>query len=144
MTERIPTRPTRRPVAERPHLSRYVQWAETHNSLLIVAWDEDDGKSDNHIPMIVVGPMVAAGRYDERTDHYGLVRTITDMYGAQPIGLSRQGRPIISIWDAPSQNASRNIHVLSHCPDAFHNFMLDSAEVPSRANKHQRPQRAPD
>lgn len=85
------------------HLSRYVQWAETHNSLLIVAWDEDDGKSDNHIPLIVVGPMVRRGRYDERTDHYGLVRTITDMYGAQPIGLSRQGRPIISIWDAPSQ-----------------------------------------
>lgn len=84
------------------HLSRYVQWAETHNSLLIVTWDEDDGKSENHIPMIVVGPMVRQGRYDERIDHYGLARTLTDMYGAQPIGLSRQAHPITTIWNAPS------------------------------------------
>ena len=84
------------------HLSRYVEWAETHNSLLIVTWDEDDGKSDNHIPMIVVGPMVRRGRHDERIDHYGLVRTITEMYGAHPVGLSRQARPLTTIWSAPS------------------------------------------
>jgi acid phosphatase len=84
------------------HLSRYVHWAETHNSLLIVAWDEDDGKSNNHLPLIVVGPMVRKGRYDERIDHYGLVRTITEMYGAQPLGLSKQAHPITGIWNAPS------------------------------------------
>ncbi len=84
------------------HLNRYVQWAETHNSLLIVTWDEDDGKSDNHIPMVVVGPMVRRGRYDERIDHYGLVRTIEEMYGAQPVGMSRQARPLSTIWNAPS------------------------------------------
>jgi acid phosphatase len=86
------------------HLNSYVQWAETHNSLLIVTWDEDDEKSENHIPMIVVGPMVRRGRFDERTDHYGLVRTITDMYGAQPIGLSRRAQPITSVWNAPFPN----------------------------------------
>lgn len=84
------------------HLSHYVQWAETHNSLLIVTWDEDDGKSENHIPMILVGPMVRRGRYDERIDHYGLVRTIAEMYGAQPIGLSRQARPLTTIWNRPA------------------------------------------
>lgn len=84
------------------HLSRYVQWAESHNSLLIVTWDEDDGKSDNHIPMILVGPMVRRGRYDERIDHYGLVRTIAEMYGAQPIGLSRQARPLTTMWNRPA------------------------------------------
>ncbi len=84
------------------HLSRYAQWAESHNSLLIVTWDEDDGKSDNHIPMILVGPMVRRGRYDERIDHYGLVRTIAEMYGAQPIGLSRQARPLTTIWNRPA------------------------------------------
>lgn len=84
------------------HLSRYVQWAESHNSLLILTWDEDDGKSDNHIPMILVGPMVRRGRYDERIDHYGLVRTIAEMYGAQPIGLSRQARPLTTMWNRPA------------------------------------------
>ena len=83
------------------NLSRYVQWAETHNSLLIVTWDEDDDRWENHIPMIMVGPMVRQGRYDERIDHYRLVRTITDMYGAPSVGLSRHSDPITSIWNAP-------------------------------------------
>jgi hypothetical protein len=85
----------------RSHLGGYVQWAHTHNSLFIVTWDEDDERSDNHIPMIMVGPMVRPGRYDERIDHYRLVRTITDMYGAPPIGLSPSSDPITSIWKSP-------------------------------------------
>jgi len=85
----------------RTNLERYVQWAETHNSLLIVTWDEDNGKSDNHIPTILVGPMVRAGRYGEPTDHYGLLRTLTDLYGAKPVGNSRQANPLTTIWATP-------------------------------------------
>ena len=83
------------------HLDRYVEWAQTHNSLLIITWDEDNGKSDNHIPTILVGPMVRPGRYGEPVDHYGLLRTITEMYGAKPIGLSRQAFPLSTIWATP-------------------------------------------
>lgn len=86
----------------RTHLDRYVQWSETHNSLLIVTWDEDNGKSDNHIPTIVVGPMVRRGRYGEQVDHYGLLRTIEDMYGATPVGLSREASPLTTIWATPA------------------------------------------
>jgi acid phosphatase len=82
-------------------LERYVDWAQTHNSLLIITWDEDNGKSDNHIPTILVGPMIRPGRYGEPTNHYGLLRTITDMYGAQPVGRSRQASPLTTIWAAP-------------------------------------------
>jgi len=82
-------------------LERYVDWAQTHNSLLIITWDEDNGKSENHIATILVGPMVRAGRYPEQTNHYGLLRTVTDMYGAQPIGLSRQASPLTTMWAAP-------------------------------------------
>lgn len=82
-------------------LERYVDWAQTHNSLLIITWDEDNGKSENHIPTILVGPMVRAGRYGESTNHYGVLRTITDMYGAQPVGLSRQAAPLTTMWAAP-------------------------------------------
>ncbi len=84
------------------HLDRYVEWAHTHNSLLIITWDEDNGKSDNHIPTILVGPMVRPGRYGEPLDHYGLLRTITDMYGAKPVGLSRQALPLSTIWATPA------------------------------------------
>lgn len=83
------------------HLDRYVEWAQTHNSLLIITWDEDNGKSDNHIPTILVGPMVRPGRYGEPTDHYGVLRTITEMYGANPVGLSRQAAPLTTIWATP-------------------------------------------
>ena len=86
------------------NLSRYVEWAETHNSLLIVTWDEDDDRLENHIPMIMAGPMVRQGRFDERIDHYRLVRTLTDMYGAPPVGLSRHSDPITSIWNRPPAN----------------------------------------
>ena len=82
-------------------LERYVDWAQTHNSLLIITWDEDNGKSENHIATILVGPMVRAGRYPEQTNHYGLLRTVTDMYGAQPVGLSRQASPLTTMWAAP-------------------------------------------
>jgi acid phosphatase len=86
----------------RARLERYVEWAQTHNSLLVITWDEDNGKSDNHIPTILVGPMVRPGRYGELTNHYGLLRTITDLYGAQPVGLSRQASPLTTIWAAPT------------------------------------------
>ncbi len=82
-------------------LERYVDWAQTHNSLLIITWDEDNGKSGNQIPTILVGPMVRAGRYHEQTNHYGLLRTVTDMYGAQPVGLSRQASPLTTMWATP-------------------------------------------
>ncbi len=82
-------------------LERYVDWAQTHNSLLIITWDEDNGKSENHIPTILVGPMVRAGRYPEQTNHYGLLRTVTDMYDAQPVGLSRQASPLTTMWATP-------------------------------------------
>lgn len=83
------------------HLERYVEWAETHNSLLIITYDEDNGKSDNRIPTILVGPMVRPGRYGEPVDHYGLLRTITDMYQAKPVGHSRQASPLTTIWATP-------------------------------------------
>ena len=50
------------------NLSDYVTWANTHNSLLIVTWDEDDGSQDNQISTIFVGPMVKTGPV-QRTHH---------------------------------------------------------------------------
>ena len=43
------------------NIGHYAQWAMTHNSLLIITWDEDDGSANNHIPTIFVGPMVKPG-----------------------------------------------------------------------------------
>lgn len=80
------------------NIDPYVRWAEHHNSLLILTWDEDDGTRDNHIATIFVGPMVKRGAIDTRIDHYGILRTLIDAYGLHPIGKSASRTPIKGIW----------------------------------------------
>ena len=47
-----------------------------------MTFDEDDGKSGNHIPTLVVGPGVSPGMVsDARFDHYSLLRSVEDMFG---------------------------------------------------------------
>jgi hypothetical protein len=93
------------------HLDSYVKWAATHNSLLIVTWDEDDEANNtnrvaaffagNHIATIFVGPMVKPGRYDTSIDHYSVLRTVLDMYGLKRIGQTADAAPIVDVWQAP-------------------------------------------
>jgi hypothetical protein len=110
------------------HMSCYAQWAVSHNSLLIVTWDEDGSSDacdpkktqpvmcpvgavkypdmehtgtkpeDNHIPTIFVGAHVKPGMYDEWINHYNILRTLEDMYGLPPLGLSAGVEPIMDIW----------------------------------------------
>ena len=80
------------------NIDPYVQWAKKNNSLLIVTWDEDDDSGNNRIPTIFVGPMVKPGTYSVRIDHYGVLRTILEMYGLTPIGRSAEVKPIVEIW----------------------------------------------
>jgi len=80
------------------HLDAYVQWAQQHNSLLIVTWDEDNKKENNRIVTLFVGPMVQAGRYDQRITHYNVLRTIEDLYGLPHSGASTDATPITQIW----------------------------------------------
>jgi hypothetical protein len=80
------------------HLDPFVRWARTHNSLLVVTWDEDDRRNNNRIPTIFVGPMVEPGVYPRRIDHYDVLRTIEDMYGLRHVGMSETAAPITDIW----------------------------------------------
>lgn len=88
----------------RDHLETYVQWAQQHNSLLIVTWDEDNDKAkeNNRIVTLFVGPMVKAGHYDQRITHYNVLRTIEDLYGLSHSGASADAAPITQIWKAPT------------------------------------------
>ena len=80
------------------NLSAYVAWAQTHNSLLIVTWDEDDGGQGNHIATIFAGPMVKPGQYGETINHYTVLRTVEAMYGLTPLGNSATVKPIRDVW----------------------------------------------
>jgi acid phosphatase len=80
------------------NFEQYARWALTHNSLLIVTWDEDNGSSANHIPTIFVGGMIRQGKSSQRINHYTLLRTISDLYGLPYIGNSLAETSISDIW----------------------------------------------
>ena len=86
------------------HLDAYVQWAQQHNSLLIVTWDEDNKNERNRIVTLFVGPMVQAGRYDQRITHNNVLRTIENLYGLSHAGASADAEPITQIWKVPHRS----------------------------------------
>ena len=82
----------------RDHLSGYVRWARTHNSLLIVTWDEDDWSAGNHIPGVLAGAHVQPGRYADWVDHYRLLRTIEALCRVPALGTANRRTPIRDVW----------------------------------------------
>ncbi|HUK72017.1 MAG TPA: alkaline phosphatase family protein [Streptosporangiaceae bacterium] len=82
----------------RQHLGGYARWTLTHDSLLIVTWDEDDGSAANHIPTIFVGQPVRAGRYGQRITHYNVLATIEAAYHLRRDGLATAAAPITGVW----------------------------------------------
>jgi hypothetical protein len=79
------------------HLAPLLKWAATHDTLVIFTWDEGFD-SRNSIPTIFIGPMVRAGRYTRRIDHFNVLRTIEDMYGLKPTGGAAEVPAITGIW----------------------------------------------
>jgi hypothetical protein len=80
------------------HIDGYLQWAKTHNSLLILTFDEDDYGSGNRIPTVFAGASVTPGVYSERIDHYDVLRTLEDAYGLPHAGASASATPITDVW----------------------------------------------
>jgi hypothetical protein len=82
----------------RGHLDSYAQWAKTHNSLLIVTFDEDSGTSVNQIFTTFVGEHVKIGSYGESINHYTVLRTIEASYGLPGINNAASKSPIVDVW----------------------------------------------
>jgi hypothetical protein len=100
----------------RTNLEAYAQWAMTHNSLLIVTWDESQNfkcalthkkkycethPPKNQIVTIFVGSMVQAEKISNvQYTHLDLLRTIEEMYGLPLLGDTGNSevRAISDIW----------------------------------------------
>jgi phosphatidylinositol-3-phosphatase len=107
-------------------IDTYLPWAMTHNSLLIVTWDEDgDNTASNQIPTIFAGAKVKPGNYTEANlnannphvgsptdpgiqtptgtamNHYNVLSTIEDIYGLAHIDGSLNRRPVSDIFAMP-------------------------------------------
>ena len=91
------------------NLDNYKEWAKTHNSLLIVTWDEDDklkwvagettAPPKNRIAMIFVGEMVKAGFTSEKQyTHRDLLRTLQKMYGLPTLPGLENAIVIDDVW----------------------------------------------
>lgn len=75
------------------NLPGLISWDQKHDGLLIVTFDENDGSPGNQVATILAG-LVNPGRYSQRIDHYNVLRTIEDIFGITPLGLSASAAPI--------------------------------------------------
>jgi len=80
------------------HLDRYVQWAMTHDSLLVVTWDEDDLSHNNRILTMFYGPMVRPGMYERRITHYDVLRTLEGLLRLRYAGRAESAATIRDVW----------------------------------------------
>jgi len=94
-------------------LGAYGRWAESHNSLLIITWDEDSNENyriqcpniiatappANRIPTIIAGQHVRRGsRSATAYSHHDLLRTILDMYGIAPFAGAASATDVTGVW----------------------------------------------
>jgi hypothetical protein len=82
----------------RRQLDGYAQWAKTHNSLLVVTFDEDDDTAVNRIYTALIGARVKPGDYDQVINHYSVLRTLEDMYDLPALGNAATADPVRGIW----------------------------------------------
>jgi hypothetical protein len=87
------------------HLGAYIHWTTTHNSLLIVTFDEDDYHGTNQVVTFFEGAMVKPGHYSERITHYNVLRTLEAMYGLPHAGQAANVSTITDIWNGPTSPA---------------------------------------
>ncbi len=82
------------------NLGAYATWAKTHNSVLVVTFDEDNKQSGNRIPTVFYGQHVTAGSSSSTTyNHYNLLRTLEDLGGLRThAGNASSAADITGIW----------------------------------------------
>ncbi|MFE3192813.1 alkaline phosphatase family protein [Nocardia sp. NPDC059240] len=73
-----------------------AQWAKTHNSLLIVTFDEDNGGSSNHIYTAFVGAHTQVGSFANQIGHYNVLSTLESAYGLSHLNSASE---ITNVWN---------------------------------------------
>lgn len=70
------------------NVSAYATWAKTHNSLLVVTFDEDESASRNRIPTVMYGANVVTGVNSNTFTLHNLLHTLESTQGASRSGAS--------------------------------------------------------
>jgi hypothetical protein len=79
----------------RQNLGGYADWATSHNSLLIVTFDEDDKASNNSILNVLVGAHVVPGSYGRPVSHWNDLTTVEAALGLPRL---HGAAPIVDVW----------------------------------------------
>lgn len=116
----------------RANLGAYAAWARTHNSLLVVTFDEDDFFGPNKIPTVFYGAGLTPGTVnDTRWTLHNLLRTLEDMHGASHSSRAAKVRPITGIFpnDPPvlSRRFRQGLNGYSDCADTMVLFSTPTA-----------------
>jgi hypothetical protein len=80
------------------HLGAYARWAPTHNSLLIVTWDENDRSPGNQIPTFLIGAHLRPGRIAQPATHYSVLRALEDSFGVSHLGGAVSAPTLTGFW----------------------------------------------
>jgi phosphatidylinositol-3-phosphatase len=83
------------------NLPPIIAWDKNHDGLLILTWDEadPDNGGKNHIPTVLLGPMIRRGVDDmQDVDHYSVLRTIERILGVACIAKDCKAPLITGIW----------------------------------------------
>ena len=104
------------------HLGDYVTWAKSHNSLLVLTFDEDDNNNGNRIPTILAGQRVTSGTYPETISHYNVLRTLQDAFGLGTLANTASASPILDVWNAGGLNQGPRAVFVSSCTDVSCTF----------------------
>lgn len=89
------------------NLKQLIDWTKSHNSLFILTFDEDNDLQGNHIVTLFYGEMVKGGSYNEKVNHYSLLRTVEAMYNLPFVGESKTASTIEDCWIVKNQKGKR-------------------------------------
>jgi phosphatidylinositol-3-phosphatase len=71
----------------------------TSNRLaIVVTWDEEDGHSGNHVPLVVIHPSLKGRQVTTRLDHYGLSASIAGVGGISPLREADKGTDVLAAF----------------------------------------------
>lgn len=96
------------------NLPSLITWVKAHNSLLIIHYDEDESllgqPTANKIPTMFIGSMVQGGTYNNKMNHFSILRTIEDMYSLPRCDSSNFYQPITNCWSLATGIKNININ----------------------------------
>lgn len=108
-------------------LSGYAEWAKTHNSLLVVTWDEDSFQQANRIPTMFYGANLVGFPNQGSWSLHNLLRLLEDMYGLPHSGRASLVPPIRGSFTGEFATITKKFSSSGPSVGTIHDTMITSS-----------------